>query len=141
MSYLSYYDGVLRLHHPTLDPRRIAEETTRICRTIGDGWLDPDNGITRISTDPADTEPTERWPQSCDAVILIEPEGEETWYDWRDHVEQLRQALAEKGIECRGTVRRHSDETYEPDYERLTITPDRCTSEYAWPTFPDGEEW
>lgn len=141
MSYLSHYDGIIRLDHPTLTPQSIADAATRLCATIGDGWLDPDQGITRISADPADTTATTRHPHPCKAVIAIEPDGEETWYRWREHLDQLRQALASQGIDCHGTVYRHSDESASPDYERLTITPEACASQTAWPVFPDGEQW
>ncbi|WP_033891839.1 hypothetical protein [Bifidobacterium saguini] len=141
MSYRSFYNGIIRINHPTMSAEQLEQTAIDTLRTITGGWMDPDHGITRVSIDPLETKATHRWKNPCKTVIQIEPDYEETWYDWREDIDQLREKLKLQGINSEGAVYRHSDESGEPDYERLTITTDTCTTEIAWPTFPDGEEW
>lgn len=129
MSYGSAYNGTITAtgtSHPD-----ITSTVTQALKSIPGQWLDPEKGVvTTVTTDP----------KTGDVTIDIE-DNDTTWYEWREHLETLRADLAAQGIACHGEVRRQGIDSYDPDYERAIITPERTTFQTAWPTFPNGDEW
>lgn len=122
MGYQSDYRGRI-----TTDAKN-RQPVENIVKDLDSEYL---NELTRIGLDP-----------NIPAIVIdIDPIEPETWYDWREDIENLCTRLADNGITANGVIDRRGLDSTDLDVERIRIHDNHCRIMQGHIAFPDGSTW